>query len=212
MPRKKSIGGFDRILRDGARFFSDELGAGCHHSGDLLGLVAVFHDVAGEETDENSGGVDDGERGERETFFVDELEDIADELVRGDGDRILDEAVNVTFDAGDFLHLLAGRHIIVDEAEAAVERHGDRHARLGDGVHVGRDHGNLQPQPIADDSRGVGVLGQNLRIQGGERNVVERERGGKIGAEEGRGRQIELRVSRRGVGGGGRSNLWHRLP
>lgn len=100
--------------------------------------------------------------------------------------------------AGDFLHLLLGRHVVVDEAETAVEGHGDGHAGLGDGVHVRGNDRNMEPEGVGEGGGGVGGAGENLGVKRREGDVVEGERGGEIGAEKGVGRQVKF-----GVGGGG---------
>ena len=100
--------------------------------------------------------------------------------------------------AGDFLHLLLGRHVVVDEAETAVEGHGDGHAGLGDGVHIRGDDRNMEPEGVGEGGGGVGGAGENLGVKRREGDVVEGERGGEIGAEKGVGRQVKI-----GVGGGG---------
>ena len=206
---EKRVRGLDRILGDGALLFGDELGAGRHHVGHQLRFVAILDHIAGEQAGELPVFVDHWKGGEREPLRLDHGEQVADELAGGDGDRILDQAVDVPFHAGDFLHLIAPGHVVMDEPEAAVERHRDRHARLGYGVHVRRNHRNLQPQRFTQRSRGVSVLGQDVRIKRGERDVVERECGRDVGPEKRIGRQIKVGIRCRG---GGRGNLGHELP
>jgi hypothetical protein len=84
--------------------------AGGHDLGDLLGLVAILDDVAGEQADQLAGVVDDGKvRKEKAFLLLDHREHVADQLVGGDGDGVLDEAVDVALHAGDLLDLvLAG--------------------------------------------------------------------------------------------------------
>lgn len=172
---EKPIGGLDGVFGNGALFFGFELGAGRHHLGDAFCFVAILDDITGEEAGELTGGVDDGEGGEGEALCFDHGEHVADELFRCDGDGILNQAMDVAFDASDLLHLVLRGHIIMDEPETAVEGHGDGHARLGDGVHIGRDDGNLQAQALAQGGGGIGVLGQDIRVEGGERDVVKGE-------------------------------------
>ena len=63
----------------------------------------------------------------------------------------------------------------MDEAEAAVERHGDGHARFGDGVHVRRNDRDVQLQTVGERGVELRVARQDFRIQRGERDVVERQ-------------------------------------
>ena len=200
---EEAVGGGDRVFGGGGDRFRDEGGAGRHDLGDTFGAVAVLDDVAREKASEAAGGVNDGEGGEGEVLGLDHGEDVANEELGGDGDRVLDEAVDVAFYAGDFFHLLLGGHVVVDESEAAVEGHGDGHAGLGDGVHIRGDDRNVEPEGIGEGGGGIGVAGENLGVKRREGDVVEGERGGEIGAEEGVGRQVKLGVGGGGLGAGG---------
>jgi hypothetical protein len=101
--------------------------------------VTRADDVAGKQADRSlPDSSTTGKVLKRKFAFLDQGEDIADELVGRNFDRILDQAVDVVFDAADLGELLALGHVVMDEAEAAVEGHGDGHARFGDGVHVRR--------------------------------------------------------------------------
>ena len=195
---EEAVGGADGVFGGSSGGLGDEGGARGHDLGDAFGAVAVFDDVTREEAGEAAGGVDDGEGGEGKILGLDHFEDVADEELGGDGDGVLDEAVDVAFHAGDFFHLFLGRHVVVDEAEAAVEGHRDGHVGLGDGVHVRGDNRNVEPEGVGEGGGGVGGAGENLGVESGEGNVVEGERGGEIGAEEGVGGEVKF-----GVGGGG---------
>lgn len=200
---EEAVGGGDGVFGGGSGGLGDQGGAGRHDLGDAFGAVAVFDDVAREQAGEAAGGVDDGERGEGKILGFDHREDVADKEFGGDGDGVLDEAVDVAFHAGDLFHLLLRRHVVVDEPEAAVEGHGDGHAGLGDGVHVRGDDRNMEPEGVGEGGGGVGVAGQNLGVKRREGNVVEGERGGEIGAEKGVGGEVEFGVGSGGVDVGG---------
>src|SRR5690606_22724891 len=206
---EKVVGGLDGVGVEFALVEGADFAARDHGLGDGAGLVAFAHGAAGEQADEATVGVEHGEGAEVVAFGLDEREHVADDLVGGDGDGVLDEPVDVAFDAGDGFHLLAGCHVVVDEAHAAVVGHADGHAGLGDGVHVGRDHRDGEAEALGQRGRGVGVLGQDFRIERGERDVVKREPDRAVGAEERGGRQIEFGVKR---GGGSVGNLGHELP
>jgi len=178
-----------------------ELGTGRHDLANAFRAVALADDVAGEEADEDALVVHHGEGAELEPALLDHAEDVGDGEVGRDGDGVLDEAVDVVLDAGDLLDLVGGGEVAMDEAEAAVERHGDGHARLGDGVHVGRDDGDLEPEGGGEGGGEVGVLREDLAVEGGEGDVVVGERGRQAGGEEAVGREVEGVV---GGGAGGR--------
>src|SRR5436190_948080 len=74
-----------------------------------------------------------------------------------DLNRFLDETGYMKFHAADFGKLLTLRHVVMDEAERAVQRHGDGHARFGHGIHVRGDDRDVQRERI-------GELGVELRV------------------------------------------------
>ena len=189
----------DRV--GGEAFFEDgdELFAGRHHLGDQAGLVAFFNEIARQEADEPAF-IDDGESAEIEPALFDQGEYVADEGVGCDGDGVLDQAVDVAFHPGEFLDLVFGGEIVVDEPETAVERHGDGHAGFGDGVHVGREDWNLQTQGVGERSGDIGVLRQNLAVEGRKRDVVVSQGDRQAGREKTSGGQIELGVGGNGLG------------
>jgi len=160
-------------------------------AGDLLGGVARLEDVAGEQADEFAVGTDYGEGAERVALGLDQLDDIAHGLVGRDGDRFLDESVDVILDAADLLELLLLRHVVMDQAQAAVECHASGHARLGDGVHIGRDDREVQAQSIRQLGVERGVSRENLRVKRGKGEVVVRQGQASLGREKGVRRLIK---------------------
>jgi len=94
-------------------------------------------------------------------------------LVRGDLDRLLNQPVNVVFDTADLGKLLVLRHVVMDEAQAAVGRHRDGHARLGYGVHVRRNDRDVEAQIFRELGVELRVARENLRIKRRQRDVVE---------------------------------------
>ena len=63
------------------------------------------------------------------------FERVGDQLVRADGDGIDDHAALRALHLVDFAGLVGDGKIAVHDADAALLRHGDGHARLGDRVH-----------------------------------------------------------------------------
>ena len=158
------------FLRDGV-----DLRARREGLGDLAFGVTRLDDVAGKQADQFALFIHDRERAEAEFPFLDHLQHVADELVGRDLDRFLNQAVDVVFDAADLGKLLALRHVVMDEAEAAVERHGDGHARFGHGVHVGRNDRDVQVQIFRELRVELRVARENFRIKRRQRDVVERQ-------------------------------------
>ena len=72
-----------------------------------------------------------------------------------DRDRVAQHARFVALDARHLGRLLLGREVLVDDADAAFLRDGDRQARLGHGVHRRRHERQVQADVAATDgSRG----------------------------------------------------------
>ncbi len=92
-----------------------------------------------------------------------------------DLDGFLNQAVDVVLDAADLGKLLPLRHVVMDEAEAAVERHRDGHARFSHGVHVGGDDGDVQMQDLRELRVEMRVAREDFGIQRRERDVVKRQ-------------------------------------
>ena len=202
---EKLVGVSHRIIAEIAFLHGGEPGARGHGFGHLLGAITLLDDAAGQQTDQATLGVDHREGLKAESPLVDHGEHVAHIQLGRDGDGILDQAVDVAFDARDLMYLVLRRHVAVDQPEAAVERHGDRHARLGDRVHVGRDDRNLQTHRLRELRGKVGVLGQDLRIKRCQGDVVVGQRGRQVAAEKLVGGRVEL-----GVGGvGNRDRLRH---
>ena len=172
---EKFVGAGNRVLaqllfRDGVN-----LRARRERLGNFFAGVTRLDDVAGKQPDEFSFFIHDGKRAEAEFFLLDQRQHVADELFRRNLDRFLDQAVDVIFHAADLGKLLALRHVVMDEAEAAVERHGDGHARFGHGVHVGGDDRDVQMQVFRELRVEMRVARENFRIKRGQRDVVERQ-------------------------------------
>ena len=134
---EKFVGARDGVLAEFLLGDGVNLCAGREGVGDLAFGVARLDDVAGKQTDEFALVIHDGKSAEAEFFLLNQSQHVTDELVGRDLDRFLNQPVNVVFDAADLGKLLALRHVVMNEAEAAVGRHGNGHARLGHGVHVG---------------------------------------------------------------------------
>ena len=64
--------------------------------------------------------------------------------------------------------------IAVDDADAAGLRHGDRHPRLGDGIHRGCDNRNVERDGAGDVGADIGLRGQDIRQAGFQQYIVER--------------------------------------
>ena len=153
--------------------------------------VTRLDDVAGKQADEFAFFIHHRKRAEAEFFLFNQRQHVADELVGRNFDRVLNQALDVIFDAADLRKLVALRHVVMNEAEAAVERHGDGHARFGDGVHVGGNRRDVQVQAVRERGVELRVARQDFRIQRRQRDVVIRQADFAVRGEKGIRRLVE---------------------
>ena len=149
-----------------------------HQLGDfLVGIGGKAHVAVGEDADQLSrhplaGAGDHGNAGE--TVILHQRQRVRQFGVGTDGQRIDHHA------GFEFLHLPHlgslpfGIEIAVNHADAAGLRHGDRHARLGDGVHRRGDDRNIERDGAGDAGADIDVARQHIRKAGFEKHVVER--------------------------------------
>ena len=164
---EEAIGACNRIRSEFALGNGAHLGPWRERLGDLAVGVAWLDHMPREESQQGSGGVDDRERAEAEALLVDELQNIADVLFGVDADGVLDESMDVVLYPRHFRELFLLSHVVVDEPESAVQRHGDGHARLGDGVHVGGHQRDVQVKSLGQAGVDLALLGEDLRVEGG---------------------------------------------
>ena len=100
-------------------------------------------------------------------------ERVGERLVRVDGDRVHHHARFVLLDEADLLGLRLRLEIAVDDAEAAVLRHGDRHARLRHRVHGRGDDRQVEADRAGQPRRDVDLGRQDLGAPGPQQHVVE---------------------------------------
>ena len=191
---KKAVSALDGVgsnlaFVDGVNGFAGGHGA-CHGDPRVPGP----DNLAREQAQKSALGVDHRKRAEREPLVLHQSEDFADLLVWRDLDRVGDEPVDVVFNPGDFVELLPFRHVAVDEAQAARKRHRDGHGRFGDRVHVGREDGQVQVQPVVEHGIQQGFPREDIRIQRGKSDVVVGERQAGVVRKKFRGRLVKLGV------------------
>ena len=120
-----------------------------------------------------------------------------------DGDRVHHHARLVALDEAHLLGLGVRLEIAVDDAEAAVLRHGDRHLGLGHRVHGGGDDRQVEVDRLGQARRDVDVARQDLGAPGPQQHVVEGEAFDEpIGDDAGHGQLLEVKIRKnRGCGG-----------
>ena len=195
---EKFVGARNRILAQLLLGDGVNLLARRQRLNDFLRGIARLDDMAGKQADQLALFIHHGKRAETEFLFLNQFQHVANKLVRRDLDRVLDQTLDVVLDAAHLRELLALRHVVMDQAEAAVERHRNGHARLGDGVHVGGDGRDVQLQAVRERGVELGVAREDFRIKRRQRDVVEREAYLAVRGEE-RIRRLVERVVEIGI-------------
>ena len=174
------------------------------HRSVRIGLEA---DVAvGEDADQPAAVfLDHGDAGD--SVLLLEAERFAHRAVGRDGQRVDHHAGLEFLDPADLLRLGFGRHILVDDAEAACLRHGDGEPAFGHRVHGGRNQRDAEADFVGDLGIDGGLSRQHRRGRRDQRHVVEGERLSnlhrdpcRVGAHY---TQIAEAAKHPGAGGGG---------
>ncbi len=100
----------------------------------------------------------------------------AQRRVRRESDRVEDHPALRALDPVDLRRLTIDRHVLVDDADPARPRHGDRHRALGHRIHRRRHERNIQSDAAREVRSGGNVLGMHLGMPGCEQHVIECER------------------------------------
>ena len=86
--------------------------------------------------------------------------------------------------AAHLRELFALRHVVMDEPQPAVQRHGDGHAGFRDRVHVGGDDGDVKLETSGERDVELGVARQHLGVKRRQRDVIERQADLAVGREK----------------------------
>ena len=148
--------------------------------------VAVRHDTDGHAV------VDDGDAGN--AHRARQFDDLANGPVRGHGDRVAHHARLEFLDDQDLACLLFHRHVLVNDADAALLGKRDRESRLGHRVHGRRQQRNAQANVPRQRRTEVDIAWQHFGVAGLQQDVVKCQ--GFLGNSHG-GINARLRGSRR---------------
>ena len=94
-------------------------------------------------------------------------------VIRRQRERIRDDAVLRTFDFVDFFRLLFDRHVLVDDADAALTGHRNRHPALRNRIHAGAHKGNIELDFLGEIRIQVYLIRNHLGIRGNEKYIVK---------------------------------------
>ena len=157
------------------------LEAGVGRGGDqvVLGHDLLDPEVVGLEEAEVAAGEDaaevavDGDRHARDVVPAHDLAGLADGGVGRQGDRVDDDPVLGPLDLVDLAGLLLDRHVLVDDAEAALLGQRDGQLGLGDRVHRRGEDRDVQADPRGELRPGVDLVREQVGVARLEQDVVE---------------------------------------
>ena len=128
--------------------------------------------MPGKQSEELALFIHHRKRAKPEFFFLDQLQHITNELIGGNLDGIRNQTLNMVFYPADLRKLLPFRHVVMDQAQAAVQCHGNGHAGFRHRIHVGGNCRDAQLQGISEPGVELSIAGQYFRIQRGQSNVI----------------------------------------
>jgi hypothetical protein len=117
-----------------------------------------------------------GDRDTGDGELLHQIERFVNAVILRERDRVDDHPALGPLDAIDLGGLLLNRHVLVDDAEAAVLCHRNRQPRLGDRVHRGAHERHVQTNALRELRADVHLPGQDRRVLWDEEDVVEGER------------------------------------
>jgi hypothetical protein len=105
-----------------------------------------------------------------------EVQHVADRELGPDRDRVVDDPALESLDASDLARLPLDGHVLVDDADPAFLRDGDREAMFGHGIHRGRNERQIEPDGARQPGREFHLHRQDLGASRHQQDVVEGER------------------------------------
>ena len=163
-----------RGLQRGALGHGDQLVARRHDVAHRRVIAGLEPQVAPGDDAHHAPLIDD--RKAADVQLVRQLHHLEHRVLRRDDHRIAQHAAFVALDLGHLRGLLLCGQVLVHDADAALLRHGDGQARLGDGVHRRRDQRQLQADATGELRGEVDVLGQDLGERWHQQHIVEGQR------------------------------------
>ena len=135
-----------------------------------------------------------------------EVERVGERRVRPDGDRIDHHAGLELLDPPDLARLLFDVEILVQDADPAGLRHGDRQPALGHGVHRRGDQRDAERDAPRQPRRGVGFARKDGGLGRHKKHVIEGKSFSDVHARavvQTPGKIHEARANPKGRGGSG---------
>ena len=105
--------------------------------------------------------------------FVHQFVRIRQGIVRSEVDRIHDDAVFRTLDQLHFSGLLINAHVLVNDTDTALARHGDRHFCFSDGIHAGAHDRNIQCDILCKMGAYIYVARKDIRMCRDQQHIIK---------------------------------------
>ncbi len=90
-------------------------------------------------------------------------------------ERIDDNAMLGALYLVNACRLFFNGHILVNYAQTALARNGNRQTSVGNGVHGGRQKRDVQLNPLCKRHREVNLSGQYVALVRNEQNIIKRQ-------------------------------------
>ena len=158
------------LLQGDALGGGDQVLLGHHVVDELVHVGLELHVPVGDDADQLSV-VTDGHAGD--AVLGHQLVGLRQGVARSQPEGVGDDAVLAALDHIHLLRLLADRHVLVDDADAALPGDGDGHAILGDGIHSGTDKRDIQPDFLCQVGVQIHISGQHIAGGGDQQHVVK---------------------------------------
>ncbi len=158
------------VVLAGALAHRHQLFLAGHDVAHRIVVLAFEAQVATSDDANQLGAIDHRHAGD--VVRVGQAQHFADRGVGSDGDRAADYAGLELFHQAHFGGLLLGRHVLVDDADAAVLRHRDGEPCFGDRIHGGGHDGDVQAQGARQSGRSVHIAWQHDRMGRNKEDVV----------------------------------------
>ena len=145
----------------------------CHHLADGAVEPLLEAQVPVREDADQPSALCDRQPGDARALH--DCKGLGDRLLGLHGHRIDDHPALGLLHLLDLERLVGEPEVPVDDPDTAFLRHGDRRARLGDGVHRGGEERDVEADGARQLGRDVGVARQDLGSGGNQEHVVEGE-------------------------------------
>ena len=151
------------------------------HPGHLLahlhgGPLRARHETGvavGDDAEQSTVLVDDGKAGDAEVRA--QCVELGECRLWRHRHGVGDHARLRALDLIDLLRLVLDGDVAVDDADAALARHRDRHGRLCDRVHRGGGHRDVQRDPLGQSGRCVRLRRNHVGVPRQEQHIVIRQ-------------------------------------